>query len=152
MPHLHYGPFSHYASCFTPACLTCVAVDHPHAFPTATHSLPCLSIHESRNLVDRSHTLCGWHLHFDYFKTSNFHGSVSHRFLDDCRATDRLPQAGILISCSQRLQSVPRGRNGKARLATVTIIKRFHPALSSFLLDFSKFHQISRHSRSFCSC
>ena len=61
--------------------------------------------------MDHIHILYGWHLLLDYFMTSNFHGDLPHGFIDNCRATDRLPQPDILIYCSQRFQFVLSGRN-----------------------------------------
>ena len=86
--------------------------------------------------MDRIHILSGWHLLLDYFKTSISHGSVSHRFMDNCRATDRLPQANILTYRSQRLQFVPRGRNGRQDLLLIRLSRDFtvcypHTSLTS---------------------
>ena len=75
--------------------------------------------------MDRIHILNGWHLLLDYFKTSILHGSVSHRFMDNCRATERLPQANILTYRSQRFHFVPRGRNGRQDLLLIRLSRDF---------------------------
>ena len=53
--------------------------------------------------------------------TSSFHGDLPHGFIDNCRATDRLPQAEILTYCSQRFQFVLRGRNVRHDLLLIRL-------------------------------